>query len=74
MLSVQCRMQEPRRIDLKENKSAGSENCLDPPSAELLAWPEMAKQIAGILVLVRREGNFIDYHVVALSHVVNVNL
>ena len=30
-------------IDLKENKTPGSENCLDPPGAELLAWPEIGQ-------------------------------
>jgi len=26
------------QIHIKENKTPGGENCLDPPGAELLAW------------------------------------
>jgi hypothetical protein len=59
----------------KENKTPGGEHQLNPPGVELLAWlKNQPSNSCRDLVPVRREGNFINYHVVALSHVVNVNL
>jgi hypothetical protein len=30
-------------IGIKENKTPGGEHCLDPPGAELLAWPKISQ-------------------------------
>jgi hypothetical protein len=31
------------QIEIKENKTPGGEHCLDPPGAELLAWPKISQ-------------------------------
>jgi hypothetical protein len=31
------------QIDIKENKTPGGEQCLDPPGVEVLAWPKISQ-------------------------------